>query len=114
MRSSSFRSAISGIRSEPADWIASARRWRDAGGLAAAAQRMSEVHRAIRERCAQVRFEARSQGSDLNLPIGSRLRAGGVTLEVSPLPHNGCQKFIARFGSDALKFVSKRDLRDQI
>lgn len=46
-----------------------------------------------------------------NLPTGARLRAGAVTLEVSPLPHNGCQKFNARFGNDALKFVSKRDLR---
>jgi hypothetical protein len=49
--------------------------------------------------------------SSANLPIGSRLRAGGVTLEVSPLPHKGCQKFNARFGSDALKFVSKPELR---
>ena len=49
--------------------------------------------------------------SSANLPIGSRLRAGGVTLEISPLPHNGCQKFNARFGNGALKFVSKRELR---
>ena len=49
--------------------------------------------------------------SSANLPTGSRVRAGTVTLEVSPLPHNGCQKFNARFGHDALKFVSKRDLR---
>jgi MOSC domain-containing protein YiiM len=49
--------------------------------------------------------------SSANLPTGSRVRAGTVTLEVSPLPHNGCQKFNARFGNDALKFVSKRDLR---
>jgi MOSC domain-containing protein YiiM len=46
-----------------------------------------------------------------NLPTGSRVRAGTVVLEVSPLPHNGCQKFNARFGNDALRFVSKKDLR---
>lgn len=46
-----------------------------------------------------------------NLPTGSRVRAGSVVLEVSPLPHNGCQKFNARFGNDALKFVSKKALR---
>ena len=49
--------------------------------------------------------------SNGNLPTGSRLRAGTVTFEISPLPHNGCQKFDARFGNDALKFVSRRDLR---
>jgi hypothetical protein len=46
-----------------------------------------------------------------NLPTGARVRAGSVVLEVSALPHNGCQKFNARFGNDALKFVSKKDLR---
>jgi MOSC domain-containing protein YiiM len=46
-----------------------------------------------------------------NLPTGSRLRAGGVTLEVTPLPHNGCSKFQSRFGADALRCVSRRDLR---
>jgi MOSC domain-containing protein YiiM len=46
-----------------------------------------------------------------NLPTGSRVRAGTVVLEVSPLPHNGCQKFNARFGNDALRFVSKKELR---
>jgi MOSC domain-containing protein YiiM len=41
-----------------------------------------------------------------NLPTGSRLRAGEAVLEVTPLPHNGCRKFLSRFGADALKFVS--------
>jgi len=49
--------------------------------------------------------------SNGNLPTGSRLRAGTVTFEISPLPHNGCQKFNARFGNDALKFVCMRDWR---
>lgn len=46
-----------------------------------------------------------------NLPAGSRLRAGGATLEVTPLPHDGCRKFLARFGQDALRFVSRRETR---
>lgn len=46
-----------------------------------------------------------------NLPTGSRLRAGGATLEVTPLPHNGCRKFRARFGADALRFVSRAETR---
>jgi len=49
--------------------------------------------------------------SNDNLPAGSRLRAGSVTLEVTPTPHDGCQKFNARFGNGALKFVSKKPLR---
>jgi MOSC domain-containing protein YiiM len=49
--------------------------------------------------------------SNANLPTGSRVRAGGVLLEVTPFPHNGCKKFRARFGDDALRFVSKPDLR---
>jgi MOSC domain-containing protein YiiM len=46
-----------------------------------------------------------------NLPVGSRLRVGGATLEATPIPHTGCKKFHARFGADALRFVSKPELR---
>ncbi len=46
-----------------------------------------------------------------NLTPGSRLRVGGATLEVTPVPHTGCKKFHARFGADALRFASKRELR---
>ena len=46
-----------------------------------------------------------------NLPAGSRVRVGGAILEVTPEPHNGCKKFQARFGADALRFVSMRELR---
>ena len=49
--------------------------------------------------------------SNENLPTGSRLRAGGVTLEVTPMPHNGCRKFRARFGFDAHELVSDTSLR---
>ncbi len=51
--------------------------------------------------------------STRNLPAGSRLRAGGVTFEVTPAPHNGCRKFRARFGDGALGLVSKQELRDR-
>ena len=46
-----------------------------------------------------------------NLPVGSQLEVGGAVLEVSGRPHNGCQKFRSRFGADALRFVSRSDLR---
>ena len=49
--------------------------------------------------------------SEANLPPGTRLRAGTVTLEATPEPHTGCRKFRARFGDAALRFVSQRDLR---
>ncbi|HKS08148.1 MAG TPA: hypothetical protein VJS13_01280 [Pyrinomonadaceae bacterium] len=41
-----------------------------------------------------------------NLPAGSRFTIGSAVLEVSPLPHTGCHKFVARFGEDAMKFVN--------
>lgn len=41
-----------------------------------------------------------------NLPPGSRLAIGDAVIEVSPQPHTGCKKFAARFGVDAVKFVS--------
>ena len=41
-----------------------------------------------------------------NLPAGSRISVGSAVLEVSPLPHTGCHKFVARFGLDAMKFVN--------
>jgi hypothetical protein len=46
-----------------------------------------------------------------NLPPGTRLRAGGALLEVTPKEHNGCHKFRARFGTEALRFVSTPPLR---
>ena len=41
-----------------------------------------------------------------NLPAGSRFQVGSAVLEVSPLPHTGCYKFVSRFGADAMKFVN--------
>jgi MOSC domain-containing protein YiiM len=50
--------------------------------------------------------------SSANLPVGSRLRVGEATLEVTPEPHNGCHQFRDRFGADALRVVSRRETRD--
>ena len=32
-------------------------------------------------------------------------------LEVTPKPHDGCRKFQARFGPDALRFVAAKERR---
>jgi MOSC domain-containing protein YiiM len=48
---------------------------------------------------------------DLRLPPGTRLRAGRALLEVTPKPHNGCGKFSARFGPDALRLTAEPRLR---
>ena len=47
-----------------------------------------------------------------NLPPGARLQVGSATLEVSELPHTGCAKFTARFGSDATRFINGKPHRD--
>jgi len=44
--------------------------------------------------------------SEENLPAGTRLALGDAIIEVSPQPHTGCKKFVARFGLDAMKFVN--------
>jgi len=41
-----------------------------------------------------------------NLPPGTRLSIGSAVIEVTPQPHTGCQKFVSRFGLDAMKFVN--------
>lgn len=44
--------------------------------------------------------------SDENLPHGTKLEIGTAILETTALPHNGCKKFVERFGMDAMKFVN--------
>jgi hypothetical protein len=44
--------------------------------------------------------------SQENLPAGTRLALGSAVIQVTALPHLGCQKFVARFGVDAMKFVN--------
>ena len=41
-----------------------------------------------------------------HLPAGTRLAIGDAEIEVSKTPHTGCAKYSARFGKDALRFVS--------
>ena len=43
-----------------------------------------------------------------NLPAGTRLAMGSAIVEVTPIPHLGCKKFVARFGLEAMKFVNSR------
>ena len=40
------------------------------------------------------------------LPAGARLAIGDAVLEISAKPHTGCEKFAARFGIDALAWIS--------
>ena len=44
--------------------------------------------------------------SDDNMPAGTRLALGSAVIEVTEEPHTGCQKFLTRFGVDAVKFVN--------
>jgi hypothetical protein len=44
--------------------------------------------------------------SAANLPAGARLAVGSAIIEVTAPPHLGCQKFVARFGMEAMKFVN--------
>lgn len=41
-----------------------------------------------------------------NLPPGTRLQFGTATIEITAVPHNGCKKFVERFGKDAVIFVN--------
>lgn len=44
--------------------------------------------------------------STVNLPPATRLSIGSAVIEVTPLPHSGCKKFVERFGVEAAKFVN--------
>ena len=51
--------------------------------------------------------------STTNLTTGSRIALGDTAvIEVTAKPHNGCRKFIARFGEDAAAFVNSPDGRE--
>ena len=41
-----------------------------------------------------------------NMPPGTRISVGSAILVATDQPHTGCKKFAARFGADALKFIS--------
>lgn len=44
--------------------------------------------------------------TDENLPHGTQLAIGSAIIEITPKPHNGCKKFVERFGLEAMKFVN--------
>ena len=46
--------------------------------------------------------------SEANLPPGTRLALGTALIEVTAEPHTGCDKFHARFGADAHRFVNTK------
>ena len=46
-----------------------------------------------------------------NLPPGTRLRIGEAEIEISAKAHTGCAKYAARFGPEALRFVSSPEGR---
>jgi len=47
--------------------------------------------------------------SDENIPPGTHLAIGTAVLEVTAQPHTGCNKFAARYGTDATKFVNSNE-----
>lgn len=47
--------------------------------------------------------------SEAALPAGTRLTVGTAEVEISPLPHTGCAKFVERFGRDAARLVNTPD-----
>lgn len=49
--------------------------------------------------------------SEAALPAGTRLGCGGAVLEVTPVPHAGCDKFRARLGDEAIRWVNDRHWR---
>jgi len=49
--------------------------------------------------------------NEANLPTGTRLRIGEALVEVTDVPHTGCQKFSRRFGEAALRLVNLKEYR---
>lgn len=46
-----------------------------------------------------------------NLPTGTLLRAGQALLQVTPVPHNGCKKWVQRFGLCPMQLNMHPDYR---
>ncbi len=49
--------------------------------------------------------------SQSNLPTGSLLRMGEATVRVTPQAHNGCKKWVQRFGLDIMQMSMEAALR---
>jgi hypothetical protein len=41
-----------------------------------------------------------------NIPPGTQLSLGSAVIEITPIPHLGCKKFVERFGIDAMKYAN--------
>lgn len=48
---------------------------------------------------------------EANLPVGSRLKVGDATIEITAKAHTGCKKFVQRYGMDAMTFVNSEQGR---
>src|SRR5262249_29645781 len=46
-----------------------------------------------------------------NLQAGQQIYIGTAILEITDIPHTGCDKFTARFGHDAIRFVNSPEGR---
>jgi hypothetical protein len=44
--------------------------------------------------------------SQINLVPGQKLEMGSAVVEITDIPHEGCNKFASRFGAAALRFVN--------
>jgi hypothetical protein len=44
--------------------------------------------------------------SEAKLAAGTRMQIGGAVIQITAKPHRGCEKFSARFGREALRFVN--------
>ncbi len=49
--------------------------------------------------------------SEANLPVGSVLAMGEAKLVVTPKPHNGCKKWVQRFGLDVMQLNMHADYK---
>jgi hypothetical protein len=47
--------------------------------------------------------------SQENIKPGQQLSIGSVILEVTEIPHKGCEKFVERFGAAANRFVNSKE-----
>jgi hypothetical protein len=76
--------------------------------------RVADLVAATRNRLAGDQLYVDFDLSHASLPAGSRLELGSAVVEISAKPHLGCDKFMSRFGKDALRFVNSaigRELR---
>jgi MOSC domain-containing protein YiiM len=47
-----------------------------------------------------------------NLPPGQQIAVGTAVLEITAMPHTGCNKFTERFGQEAIRWVNSRAGRE--